>query len=144
MDQSLFSANMLLAEWHWSLELLYYLVPVLAGVATAGRQAFLPRNDFAMRVVLSLGVFLLGLYLSVHRAARELPLLENIALLFLAAGVVLGLLLGRWCALRLNHIGWSRWFALLLLVPIVNFVGVIALFFIPGRKAAPLEAATTP
>ena len=131
IDQSFLSQDMLFTEWHWSLELLFYSIPILAGIATAGQQAFLARNDFAMRAVLSIPVAWFIFFVALH----EIPKIGDIALFGLAVSAAFAFLYGRWCALRLNHIGWQRWLALLLLVPIANFFWVIALFFIPGRKA---------
>ncbi len=142
--QEVISEHSLLTGWHWSLELLFYFAPTLIGILGTARQSILVRNDFAMRVILSVFVSLLVLYFSVYRVARELSLLDDLNLMLFAAGILLSFLYGRWCTLRLNHIGWSRWFALLLLVPIVNILGVIALFFIPGRKPHAQEAIAAP
>ena len=138
--QEVVSENLLLTEWHWSLALLYYFVPTFIGMLSAGRQSILVRSDFAMRIVLSFPASLFAYFVVLH----ELPRIDDIAVFSLALVFLFCFLFGRWCTLRLNHIGWSRWLALLLLVPVLNCVWLLALFFIPGRKPVSQEASAVP
>ena len=138
--QEVISENLLLTEWHWSLELLFYFVPILIGILSTAPQSILVRNDFAMRIVLSIPASLFIFFVVLH----EIPKIADIAVFSLAFSFLFCFLLGRWCTLRLNHIGWSRWLVLLLLVPLVNLVWLIALFFIPGRKPVSQEANAAP
>lgn len=136
-----------LEQWNLWNELLSYLVSgalLVVAIVSAGRSAVLFRNDFAMRIVLSFGAaFVVTFFLGVDLWRGELTF-ERVNLLSLVISLTISFLYGRWCALRLNHIGWSRWLALLLLVPLVNILGLLVLFFIPGHKPVSQEANAAP
>ncbi len=120
-------------------------LPVI-GIATAGHVKQLRRAAYALRVAgLLIALFIFGLVIpeeiervfvhggsdNVHTGAIPLSFMVYFAVIILGA---------RWSAHRLHHIGVSRWWALLLLVPGFSILPVIVLCLIPGKPQAAVQA----
>ena len=54
-----------------------------------------------------------------------------------AISIAIGVVFMFWTVYRLQAIGWSKWCALIFLVPMVNFVFWILLLFVKGRTRVP-------
>ena len=94
-------------------------------VAIKFSRGSLSRAGFAVR----LPIVLVASIIALGAAEAWFP---PLVVLFL----VLNFLLFRWTAMRLNDVGWSRWWALLWLLPVAGTVMAVALCF---KRPPPIE-----
>ncbi|WP_422375775.1 DUF805 domain-containing protein [Roseibium sp.] len=109
------------------------VLPILLFVVaffTTSRDTFLNRMGYFVRllvlIVAGTGLVLLTSTLLAESAAG--------AIIMLVLGIVIGLMNLRFQIMRLQDIGWSRYFALLSYVPIANLVFLLVLLFVPGGQ----------
>ncbi len=134
-----------LSIWQTLFVLFLSGLPVI-GIATAGHVKQLQRVAYALRVVgLLIAFVIFGLVIpeeiertfvhggsdNVHTGAIPVSWLVYFAAIILGA---------RWSAHRLHHIGVSRWWALVLLVPGLSFLPFMVLCLIPGKPQAAVQA----
>lgn len=97
---------------------------------TTSRDTYLNRMGYFVRLlvltVAGTGLVLLTSTLLVESAVG--------AITMLVLGIVIGLMNLRFQIMRLQDIGWSRYFALLSCVPIANLVFLLVLLFVPGSQ----------
>ena len=120
--------------WLWMYAVFLVGLPVI-GIATVGRERQLRRVDYAKRLA---GLLAVNIIFGV--AVREdVETFGNVVLLVVVLLVAIATvaLSAVWSAHRLNHIGWTRWLALLSLVPFVNIFGAIGLCLVPGWPQEP-------
>ena len=118
--------------------LLMVLAPVV-GIATAGREKHLLRANYAVLVGgLLLVNFILSAIVDVGDIADATgpAAAVAVAVLMLAVVAITTFFGARWSGHRLNHLGWSRWWALLLIVPIINVLTIIGFCVVPGQQRA--------
>lgn len=123
--------------WELIIVLFVVFLPVV-GIATAGQVKQLQRASYALRV---LGLLVFSFILSfVVEEFKGTAASDGIFVAALLISIVVALLWARWSAHRLNHLGRTRWWALLLLVPFVNLITIIVLCLVPGKAQAAVEA----
>lgn len=118
--------------WHWVIVLSIFGAPVIA-IASASRDKPLPRMPYFWRAA---GLLLTGgiLWLYVENQSTEVAhvALAVLVLMWVVAIVVLGFLGTLWSVYRIQDIGRSKWWSLLLLVPLIALFYVIFLIFYPA------------
>lgn len=134
----------MLASLHW-LSLTFGILPFAIGALSAGSTASIGRVAYAVRLLAVLGALVFSVFALFSLLAQasegtgdQLPTSDfpfaTIMVSAFAVVVLLPFLLGRWSSLRLNHIGWTRWLALLLYVPPANVILLILLCVMPGKE----------
>ncbi len=133
-----------LSIWQTLFVLFLSGLPVI-GIATAGHVKQLQRVAYALRVVgLLLALLIFGIVFPEElehvfvRGGTDNVHTSSIPMSWLVYFAVIGLG-ARWSAHRLHHIGVSRWWALLLLVPGFSILPVIVLCLIPGKPQAAVQ-----
>lgn len=123
--------------WHWLIVLMVLGVIFGSIVAAVLTRSHLRRGQyttrFAIYVVTSTAIAIL-VNVS-EEAAVVLPMIP--------LGWVLMFLIYRWTAMRLNDVGWNRWWSLLWLIPLVGIVLGIVLCIkdgIPSQDEASVFA----
>ena len=80
-----------------------------------------------------------ALYLVVMLALNWAAAMTNVAsggIVATAISIAIGVVFMFWTVYRLRDIGWSKWCALIFLVPMVNFVFWILLLCVKGKMRA--------
>lgn len=121
--------------WHWIIVLSVFGAPVIA-IASASREKTLSRLPYFWRVA-SLIAATLVLRLLVEVLVSEPPSVAGaiVGLGWIVALVIFGILGALWSVHRVQEVGASKWWSLLLLVPAVNLIHIAFLFFYSGQKA---------
>jgi uncharacterized membrane protein YhaH (DUF805 family) len=109
--------------WHWLFTLVIVAMPLLM----ASKDKRLTRLPNFCRVLALISV---GFILGVLSEVTGNPGMAELALI----GVGLWVLHLVWAVHRAQDIGWSKWWCLLLQVPVVNLVTLLALLLWPSRK----------
>jgi len=119
--------------WHWIIVLVFIGVPVTA-IAFANGHKTLSRLPYFWR---TLGVWAanLGLWFvadGLPDTASDQTMAATI-LVFCIVALILGVLETLWSVHRIQEIGGSKWWSLLLWVPAVNLIYIAFLIFYPGQ-----------
>lgn len=121
--------HMGISIWQVFVLFLPILLFVVAYFSTS-QEAFLNRMGYFVRllvlIVLGTGAVLLTSSLLIDSAAG--------ALIMLVLGIAIGITNLRFQIMRLQDIGWSRYFALFSYFPIANLVFVLVILLVPGRE----------
>jgi len=113
-------------------QVLIFLLPVVlfaAAYFTTARDKSLNRMEFFLRFLVLL---LAGSFAVLLTSSRFLDSGVSAGVMLLL-GIAIGYLNLRFQIMRLQHIGWSPFLALLAYVPILNVVFVLVLVFVPGK-----------
>lgn len=111
--------------WHWIILLLIIFVPL---ILIDRARTPLARKPFTLRVLTVLGILLVLDFIAPFLGR---PTIYMVALSLM--GAIYGFILWRWVARRCLDIGRSKWWTLLLYIPMINILMIIALFFVPSR-----------
>ena len=113
--------------WHW-LIVLSVLAANVAPIKLANKGKTLTRLPYFFRflILVVVAVFLKSLGGTSDRIEIVFGILATIIVM-----AVFGML---WAVHRVQDIGWSKWWSLLLLVPAANLIYLLALLLWPGRK----------
>ncbi len=126
-------------------ELLFTLVLVLAlvvvPISAARKRKTLSRLQYTYRI-LTLAAVLVGSNI-LMMVVPPFPRVPMITLLGSVIAVVLTIYifwwLVSWSVYRVQDIGWSKWWTLLLGFPYINILYALVLLFWPGREAVPSD-----
>jgi hypothetical protein len=113
-------------EWHGLLALTQLAVLIIS-IACAGPNKTLTRIPYAIRTI---GFFVFAVALLLAGFIYEISLGGGVGIFVVVIGA--SALYVLWSVYRTQDIGWSRWWNLLLFIPITHLVWVIILIIMPG------------
>jgi hypothetical protein len=117
-----------LSIWHWGI-IIVWLGLLLIPIVSADPNKTLPRKGYVFRSIGFIALITIGSIIS-----NALPGPVDSALLLVAA-LIGATLIYLWSVHRTQDIGWSRWWNLLFLMPVISLGWWIILMARPTRRA---------
>jgi uncharacterized membrane protein YhaH (DUF805 family) len=124
---------MTISIWHWLIVLTWFGAPILA-IAVADREKTLSRNSYVVR---TLGLFVGLVVVSVIAYLISEAIGNGISAL---GGLVFTIFLALWSSHRSQEVGWSKWWSLLLMLPVVGLIFWVILLFKPSHEGKTVTA----
>lgn len=123
--------------WHWLIVLVYFVVVPVTAIVLAKKDKTLARLPYLYRLI---AIFVVGM---AGKFVGEQTVNLGVFVVLVCVFLFMWLLQYLWAVHRTQDIGWSKWWVLLTIIPLVNVVYIFVILFVPRRKAEISDAAAS-
>ncbi len=114
--------------WHWLIVLFFILLVPLVPILAASSSKTLTRKPYALRTI---GAYAAMFGIAFAFGAGGGGLGSGLGMVI---NIVISILIILWSVHRTQDIGWSKWWCLLMFVPLVGLIFWLVLLFRAGKQ----------